>query len=62
MRARKLADIKPGNPFTQDAYHMGTYLGTNVCVMYSNFPGEPCEYLIIVDTQTGERLEVTLKK
>lgn len=46
------------NPFCQDAYHMGTYLGKNVCVMYPNHSTEECPYLIIVNTRTGERLKI----
>ena len=47
------------NPFCQDAYNMGTKIGTNVTIMYANFDNVPCKYLIIVDTQTGERKRIT---
>ena len=46
------------NPFLQDIDHMGTYMGTNVAVMYRNFPKEECPYLIIIDTRTGERKKI----
>lgn len=47
------------NPFLQDAYHMGTYLGKNVCVMSENHTSEECKYLIVVDMRTGKRLKIT---
>jgi hypothetical protein len=53
-------DNTPINPFLQDSYHMGTTLGKNVTVMYPNFPKENCEYLILVNTMTGERKRVVL--
>ena len=60
MRVYKLNSIKPGNPFREDQYHMGTVLGDNLVVMYKNFPKDKCPYLIIINTTTGERLKVNL--
>lgn len=46
------------NPFSQDVYHMGTRLGTNVIIMHSNFDHDPARYLIVVDCKTGERIKI----
>lgn len=48
------------NPFRQDSYHMGTQLGTNAVAMFANFDKDNCEYLILVNTITGERLKVNI--
>lgn len=46
------------NPFCHDLCNMGVRLGNNVMVMYRNHDHEICEYLIIVNTETGERMKV----
>lgn len=48
------------NPFNHDAYHMGTPIGNNCYIMHSCHTTEECEYLIIINTTTGERLKVLL--
>jgi len=48
-------DGTPINPFRQDLMRMGTYLGTNVAVMYFNHDNVPCSEFVIVDMITGER-------
>lgn len=52
------SDNSPINPFNQDHYHMGTYLGTNVAAMYANFEDQECHYLIILNRITGERIKI----
>jgi len=47
------------NPFRQDVYNMGSRIGTNVTVMHDTHPKNKCKYLIIVNTETGERIRVT---
>jgi hypothetical protein len=47
------------NPFHQDVSNMGTRLGSNVIIMHSNFDSSPAEYLVVVDTKTGERIKIT---
>lgn len=49
------------NPFKHDTFNMGTILGSNLVVMYKNFPSEKCDYLVIVNTNTGERITVIPK-
>ena len=60
MITEQLLSFKPGNPFSEDLCHMGVTLGTNVVVMYPNHPLEEMKYLIIVNTNTGERMRVTI--
>ena len=58
MQVENMTQIAPGNPFLSDAYHMGATIGTNVTVMYERFDNERHNYIIIVNTETGERLRV----
>jgi len=60
MKVYKLDSIRPGNPFREDPYHMGTVLGDNLVVMYKNFPKDKCPFIILINTTTGERLKVNL--
>ena len=53
-------DKTPFNPFQQDLFHMGTKLGKNITILHRNFPKDNCEYLILVNTITGEQIKVTL--
>lgn len=48
------------NPFQQDHVRMGTRIGRNVTLMYSNFPSEECREFIVINTRTGERFRVEL--
>lgn len=59
----KLARLSPfpanSNPFHHDLYHMGQYIGTNVCIMgESMIEDSRCNYLIIFNKETGERLRI----
>jgi hypothetical protein len=47
------------NPFWFDAYHMGVRIGTNVMVMMPNHANARCDYFIIVNIVTGERMRVS---
>lgn len=60
IAAEVLASFPPKeNPFLHDFAHMGSTLGRNVSVMYINFPEDPMEYLIVINTKTGERIRVS---
>lgn len=48
------------NPFDEDEYNMGVKIGKNCFVMYSNPPSETCNYVIIVNRTTGERMRIAL--
>ena len=47
------------NPFVIDLDSLGTKLGSNVTLMHMNFPSDKCEQLIVVSTETGERLKIS---
>ena len=49
------------SPFNHDFYNMGTRLGVNCVVMYENHPLQACRYLILVNTDTGERIRVSFE-
>lgn len=56
----KLEPFPPNsNPFHYDAYHMGNRVGKNIMVMYKGTQND--DYLIIVNTKTGERLLIDLE-
>ena len=44
--------------FIDDLHHMNTRLGTNCIILYNNFPKERMNYLIVVDTDTGEKIRI----
>lgn len=50
------------NPFRHDLHRIGTRLGKNVVAMYEDFVDEHQKYIILVNTDTGERLKVTMPK
>ena len=60
MKIIELAGFPPNsNPFHHDAFNMGTRIASNVIVMHSTHSHEKAEYLIIVNTETGERTKIT---
>lgn len=50
------------NPFEHDTFRMGTDIGRNITIMYAAHKAEYCEYIIIVDKTTGERISVDFNK
>lgn len=50
------------NPFHHDGYHMGTQLGSNVTVMHENHSDKFMRYLIIVNTETGDRIRIDFQE
>jgi len=48
------------NPFRQDSCHMGTQIGTNLTMMFMNFEKDNCDYIILINTITGERIEINI--
>lgn len=46
------------NPFNYDHYSMGTYVASNVMIM-SGFPHDrKADRIFVVNTETGERVEI----
>ena len=59
IKPQRMDSIPAGeNPFCHDHYNMGERLGHNVYVMFENFPKDRCPYLIVVNTETGERVRL----
>lgn len=59
IQVSKMTPISPGNPYASDAFHIGTTIGKNVTIMYSNFPDDICNYIIVVNTDTGKRVKIS---
>jgi len=63
IEVKSMDSIPAGdNPFWHDHYNMGTRIGANVMVMHPNHGGDQCPYMIIVNTDTGERVRVVFEK
>lgn len=61
MRTVVMNPITPNiNPFTEDQYHMGTKIGASTLVMHANYDHARCDYLIIIDIPTGNRVKVIM--
>lgn len=58
MQIEQMDKIEPGNPFLSDFCNMGTTMGTNCTIMYGTFPSDRLRYLIVVNTETGERIRI----
>lgn len=58
---KKLSSIPAqANPFNHDSFRMGTSIGQNVIVMFEAYEKDDANYLIIINTNTGERLCVEM--
>lgn len=53
---------KHENPFLHDFYHMGQSLGKNLVVMYSKHKDEKQPYIILVNTDTGQRIKIHIEE
>ena len=61
MKVTNLEPFPPkSNPFQCDSFHMGVVIGTNCTVMMSNHEDKECAYLIVINTDTGERVRVDI--
>lgn len=59
MKIKNLPSFPPNcNPYLEDAFHMGISLGSNVTAMLGNHSTDTCDYIILVDTRTGERIQI----
>ena len=61
-------EVKPGLKYetdsdlmSQDSFHMSQRMGTNVDLMFRTFSKDNMKYLIVVNTDTGESVEITFK-
>ena len=48
-----------GNPFQHDQFNMGTQIGANVHVMFGGFVDDRQSQMIVINTETGERIRIT---
>jgi hypothetical protein len=61
MRVETMESIPAkSNPFVRDGYHMGTRVASNVVVMHATFDAQCASYIIVVNTDTGERMRITM--
>ena len=57
LTTHELPSLPPNsNPFSHDLERMGIWLGKNVLVMTNNHDGDHCQHLVVVNTETGERI------
>ena len=50
------------NPFVHDLHRMGVRIGKNVMVMMANHDNAHCQHLVVVNTETGERIAVVFSE
>lgn len=55
-----LEQFPPGNPFCHDLFRMGSVIGTNCVVMYKEHTSKKQPYIIVCNTETGERVQINL--
>jgi len=59
IETQMIDSFPPGeNPFHHDAVRMGTTIGKNVVVMYHQHQFERQDTIVIVNSETGERMLV----
>lgn len=64
MHIEKMNDLpmqangKRMNAFIDDFSNIGQHMGTNCIIMYPNNPHEKMKYLIVINTETGEKIKV----
>ena len=49
---------KMSNPFAHNSSDMGHNVGSNLTVMYGNFPTQDAKYLILVHRPSGKRIKI----
>ena len=63
MKIEHLDPIPPlGNPFHYDQYNMGQLRGKDLYLMYANHSTEECKFLILVNTKTGQRVQINVQE
>ncbi len=61
MKMEHLSPFPPNcNPYHHDAFNMGYKLGENVTAMFQNHPHNHMAWLRLINTETGERVEITI--
>ena len=44
--------------YQDDRYHMGRNLGTNAMMMYANYDDAKCNYIILINYETRQRIKI----
>jgi len=61
MRTEVLKGIPPqSNPFHYDAFNMGTQVASNCIIMHDSHNDQKTRSIIVINTDTGERMRVYL--
>lgn len=61
MTLEEMTSFPPNsNPFHYDLFHMGQYIGDDLCIMYANHNLN--DYVIIVHIPTGKRSKLVFNK
>jgi len=61
MHVQNMEPFPPkSNPFYHDIYNMGTVIAENITVMHESHPTDKAKYIIVVNTETGERLKIVM--
>ena len=47
------------NPFLIDQFRIGNTIGRNCTIMHETVGNMDCEYIIVIDTKTGNRVRIT---
>jgi hypothetical protein len=50
------------NPFHHDEWNMGTRIGKSLMMMHANHADEEMHFMIIVNTETGARVKLTIEE
>ncbi len=60
IQIQRLNDNPPNdNPFWHDNFNMGHKIAENVYAMFATFPSQKASFLIVINTETGERVKLT---
>lgn len=63
LKTEVLPSFPPNsNPFRHDLWNMGQSIGLEHMMMFRNHPSEDLDYLIIVNTTTGERVKLSFQQ
>ncbi len=60
IQIERMENFPPNdNPYWHDHFSMGHTIAENVHVMFATFPNEKASHLIVINTETGERVMLT---
>jgi hypothetical protein len=63
IEVKTLESFPPNsNPFHHDLVHMGQVIGKDLVMMHVNHPHQEMTYMILVDTETGQRFYININR